>query len=112
MTINKSADLAARVLTFALQECGFKINVMQIINVVGGKLTTQAETRPGGRWRIGLLILFLLVLKSSEDPTSLNLVELPVLVKFDCQDPSACDKVLALVLSHVYNLINMILFLP
>ena len=47
------------------------------------------------------MIILLFVLEASKDPSGLALLEVPILVVLDGQNPAAGDKVLDLVLPHV-----------
>ena len=66
----------------------------QVPTLVGRVLASQAESRAGCGGRISLLIPFLLVLKSSQDPTCLALLEFSILVTLDGEHPATRDKII------------------
>ena len=58
-----------------------------------GCLDGKAKTTPGCSKAISLLIILLLVLETPEDPTSLSLQEVTVLVSLKSEDPSSGDPI-------------------
>ena len=83
-----------------LKEGGFKISVK--------KIPTFAKSWSSGSRRIGLQVILLLVLGSSQYPSRLCFEEVALLVSIDGEHPSSGHRVLRFDLPHVNEIKNLI----
>ena len=95
----KSTDnVPVVVVALTLEEGRFEVDVVERKMAAGSQLTGEAEAGTTGCWTIRLLVVLLAILKALQNPTSLALVESPVLLPLDCQDPTALNEVFRLYL--------------
>ena len=96
------------IIRFSLTNIGFEINMENIPVLISCHVTCHSETRSCRSWGISLLIKFLFVLQAFYNPACLASKKLSILVSLYCKDPSILDKVFRWRLSHIHQIINIV----
>ena len=75
-----------------------------------GQLTSHPEAWSSGSRRDSLLVKFLFVLKTFQNPSSLTLYKLTIFVSVYCQNQSTFDKIVGRMFIHIHKVINVIVY--
>ena len=101
-------NITIHIIRLSLKTGCWEINLEKIPTSAGCHLATHPNSWSCGRRGIGLQVILLLVLETSQYPSSLRPEKVALFVRLDGKYPSSCHIILRFDLPHVNEIKNLI----